>query len=127
MEKRHVIARLCALTAEVGMSPVFDSMEPFDCFCGANNSGFGYQFDEKVLEFIEHSVRDAIIMRSQEPEEDPSGLPLGDYITRNTNAAEVAHLRLVPDSEDLTGLSRRTFPGFEHSLPFQAKDEDNVE
>ena len=53
MEKKKVIERFCALASKVGEEQ-FHSTLPTDCFCGEEIAGF--QFSEKVLDFIEEAV-----------------------------------------------------------------------
>jgi hypothetical protein len=49
--------RLCALVAEVGQNK-FNHQYPCDCFCGQNK--YGEKIHDKVVEFIEKAVRDAM-------------------------------------------------------------------
>jgi hypothetical protein len=54
--RKEVISRLCELTSKVG-NQVFNNTVPHDCFCTEEK---GFQFSEKVLEFIEDAVKKEI-------------------------------------------------------------------
>jgi len=59
LTKQQVIERFCKLATKVGEQE-FKHTIPHDCFCGDDQTGTmftgDFQFDEKVLEFIEECV-----------------------------------------------------------------------
>ncbi len=61
MTKAEVIARLCGLSSRV-MNVKFSADIPADCFCSEGRYGpiGNYQFDEQIVEFIEHAVNAAL-------------------------------------------------------------------
>ena len=58
MKQKEVKARLCAITTDV-MSRVFNLTIPADCICRREDAF--YQFDERIITFIEQAVNKAII------------------------------------------------------------------
>lgn len=57
MTKNEVIAKLCELCTKVG-NEHFKHEISYDCFCDENMTSF--QFDEKIIEFIETAVEEKI-------------------------------------------------------------------
>jgi hypothetical protein len=56
MKRSEVIHDLCAINGTVGR--YFGSQYAYDCLCSEANHGF--QFEEKVLEFIRDAVNEKI-------------------------------------------------------------------
>lgn len=60
MKKQQVLSRLCMLCFEVS-EKVYEMQSAADCFCGSNSlQDNPYQFDAKILHFIEKAVRKEI-------------------------------------------------------------------
>ena len=59
MNKKQVIERLCAICTNVG-SEVFKNIIPHDCFCNKSVNDDNFQFDRKIVDFIEDAVENAI-------------------------------------------------------------------
>ncbi len=59
MKKEEVIERFCKLSTEVNVN-IFDFDIPSDCFCLKNFNPKYFQFDEKILNFIEDAVKTKI-------------------------------------------------------------------
>ena len=66
MDRKEVQARLCKLTYDV-MVKVFGAQVPADCWCGKKDAEqatleslgcSSFEFDKRVLEFIEQATRD---------------------------------------------------------------------
>ena len=59
MSKNEVIERFCKLSAEV-MRRKFKCNYAADCFCGNHAPDWNYSYSEKILKFIEESVREKL-------------------------------------------------------------------
>jgi hypothetical protein len=58
MRREEVIERFCILASKVGAH--LEYHYPSDCFCSPRIPDGYYQFDERIMEFIESSVEGCI-------------------------------------------------------------------
>ena len=62
MTKQEVRIRFCNLSKKVG-NDIFNNRIPHDCFCDDGTPLVkNFQFDEKILEFIETAVEMSMIL-----------------------------------------------------------------
>jgi hypothetical protein len=64
MTKQEVLERLCNLASKVGEEE-YKNLRAHDCFCGENelSKESDFQFDTKILEFIEKSTHQILANR----------------------------------------------------------------
>lgn len=61
MTKNETIERLCALTSQVGSGQKFANKFAHDCFCHkARHPEWSFEFDEKIIQFIETAVQERL-------------------------------------------------------------------